>query len=176
MIQCICSFREIHWRLERENNIILLCKACSRLEYTLTLSVGHKKVKTKQYLITLDEFNLFKNMGKFNNRKGYLKFIMIKFSEKNRVYKQTFYSVRSVTSPRKSRSRLSRGCDWYFTCFFLPLPFKSRACGSTGRIPSSFSGIISLEIIMTIPWQYFCICIYAPRIENTNKTKTKNRI
>lgn len=122
MIQCICSFRDIYWRLERENNIILLCKACSRQEYILTISVGHKEVKTKHYLVTLDEFDLFKHMGQFNNRKGYLKFIMIKFSKKKRVNK-TFYSLPSVTPPRKSRNRLSRECDWYFACFFLPLPF-----------------------------------------------------
>lgn len=47
-------------------------------------SVGHKEVKPKQYLITLDEFDLFKSMGQFNNRKGYLKFIMIKFSKKKK--------------------------------------------------------------------------------------------
>lgn len=82
MIQCICSFREIYWRLERENNIILLCKACSRQEYILTLSVGHKEVEIKQYPITLDEFVLFKDMGPFNDRKGYLKFIMINFFKK----------------------------------------------------------------------------------------------
>lgn len=84
MIQCICSFRDIYWRLDRENNIILLYKACSRQEYILTLSVGHKEVKTKPYLITLDEFGLFKSMGQLNNRKGYLKFIMIKFSKKKK--------------------------------------------------------------------------------------------
>lgn len=153
---------------------MLLCKACSRQEYILTLSVGHKEVKTKQYLITLDEFVLFENMGPFNNRKDYLKLIMIKFSKKKGVNCKTFYSLLSVTPPRKPRNRLSRECDWYFACFFLPLPFKSRACGCVGRIPSSFSGIISLKIIMTIPWQYFCICIYM-HLELKTPTKPKLR-
>lgn len=51
MIQYVCTFREIYWRLERVNNIILLCKACRRQEYTPTPSVGHKPVKSKQNLI-----------------------------------------------------------------------------------------------------------------------------
>lgn len=98
MIQCACSFREIYWRLDRENNIILLCKACRRQEYTLTPSVGHKLVKSKQNQTQQHWMNLICSKSKWVNS-TIVQVFYDKLLKKKGVYNQSFHSVLSVTSP-----------------------------------------------------------------------------